>query len=492
MKMFLALSLTIVLVSVPVFAQEPTIPDHPRNLFFEPLEFEPPSSESHRHTLVNGGTAFVVEDHALPLVNVSVLVRTGSYLDPLGKVGLAALTGSQMRAGGTASSSAADFDEETAFLAAQIGSSIGNTMGQANLNCLTKDFDVAMDLFFDMLRYPRFEQTRLSLAKSLLLQSMERRNDSTRSIEGREWGRLMRGDQHFSTQPATRVSLESITRDDLEAFHRRYFHPGNFIFAVSGDVDSDKIVETLNTYLADWPVLSETVPEVPRPLHEPLRGLHAVDKSDVNQGRVSIGHLGVMRENSDRYPLIVMNDILGGGGFSSRLLTRIRSDEGLAYSVGSSFGMGTYYEGVFRVAFQSRSETVARATAIVLEEIERIRNEPVSDDELSNSIASFVDTFTRNFSSPDATVNLFARDEYTGRDPDYLIHYRSRISAVTGRDVLRVAQEYLHPDKLAILVVGDMTTIESGDPENPEYSLAGAPATRIPLPDPFTMEYPSH
>ena len=302
----------------------------------------------------------------------------------------------------------------------------------------------------------------------------------------------MRGDDHFSTQPSTQVSLESITRDDLEAFHRRNFHPGNFIFAVSGDVDSDKILETLNTYLANWPVLGETVPEVPKPSHEPLRGLHAVDKSDVNQGRVSIGHLGVMRDNSDRYPLIVMNDILGGGGFSSRLLTRIRSDEGLAYSVGSSFGMGTYYEGVFRVAFQSRSETVARATAIVLEEIERIRSEPVSDDELSNSIASFVDTFTRNFSSPDATVNLFARDEYTGRDPEYLIHYRSRISAVTAKDVLRVAQEYLHPDKLAILVVGDMATIEAGDPENPEYSLTDTPATRIPLPDPFTMEYPSH
>jgi predicted Zn-dependent peptidase len=491
-KTVFALSLTIMLVSAPVFSQAPTIPDHPRNLFFEPLEFEPPISESHRHTLANGGTAFVVEDHALPLVSVSVLVRTGSYLDPPDKVGLAALTGSQMRAGGSASLSAADFDEEAAFLAAQIGSSIGSTMGQVNLNCLTKDLEVAMDLFFDMLRYPRFEQPRLSLAKSQLLQSMERRNDSTRSIEGREWGRLMRGDEHFSTQPSTQLSLESITRDDLEAFHRRYFHPGNFIFAISGDVDSNKIVETLNTYLADWPVLSEIVPEVPSPVHEPLRGLHSVDKADVNQGRVSIGHLGVMRDNSDRYPLIVMNDILGGGGFSSRLLTRIRSDEGLAYSVGSSFGMGTYYEGVFRVAFQSRSETVARATAIVLEEIERIRNELVSDDELSNSIASFVDTFTRNFSSPDATVNLFARDEYTGRDSEYLIHYRSRISAVTAKDVLRVAQEYLHPDKLAILVVGDMATIEAGDPENPEYSLADTPVARIPLPDPFTMEYPSH
>ena len=487
------LALLLLAPHAPAAAQS-AIPAHPRDLAFEPLDFEPPRAAQHRHTLPGGGTVFVVEDHALPLVDVSVLVRTGAYLDPPGKAGLAALTGSQMRAGGTASLAAADFDEEVAFLAARIGSSIGATSGRASLNCLTKDLDAALDLLFDMLRQPRFDEARLDLARSQALQAMERRNDSTRSIEGREWGRLMRGAAHFSTRPTTRASIESITRDDLLAFHARHYHPGNFIFAVSGDVTPADILSKLSARLAAWPAADATVPAVPAPADEPRQGLYGVDKPDVNQGRVSIGHLGTTRDSPDRYPLIVMNDILGGGGFSSRLLTRIRSDEGLAYSAASSFGMGTYYDGLFRVAFQSRSETVARAAAIVLEEIERIRSEPVTDDELQNSIASFVETFTRNFSSAAATAGLFARDEYTGRDPEYLTHYRERISAVTAADVLRVAREYLHPDRLTMLVVGNLDAIAAGDPDNPDFALegvAGAPVTRIPLPDPFTMEYPA-
>ena len=485
----------LLLAPPPAAAQAPGIPAHPRELTFEPLAFEPPRAARHRHTLPGGGIVFIVEDHALPLVDVSVLVRTGGYLDPAGKAGLAALAGSQMRAGGTASLAAAEFDEEVAFLAAEIGSSIGDTMGQAGLNCLTKDVDTALDLLFDMLRRPRFDQDRLELAKSQLLQGMERRNDSTRSIEGREWGRLMRGAGHFSTRPATRASVESITREDLVAFHERYYHPGGFIFAVSGDVEPEEILAKLSARLDGWAASSEPVPDVPAPAHDPPAALYGVDKPDVNQGRVSIGHLGTTRDNPDRYPLLVMNDILGGGGFTSRLLTRVRSDEGLAYSAGSSFGMGTYYDGVFRVAFQSRSETVARAAAIVLEEIERIRTEPVGDAELSTSIASFVETFTRNFSTAAATAGLFARDEYTARDPEYLLRYRERISAVTAEDVLRVAREYLHPERLVMLVVGNLDAVEDGDPDNPDYALeevAGAPLRRIPLPDPFSMEYPAH
>ena len=489
----LALVAVAVCITTTAWAQSQRIPAHPRDLTFELLEFEPPDAARHRRTLTNGVVVFVVEDHTLPLVNVSVRVRTGGYLDPPGKAGLATLTGSQMRAGGTASLSAADFDEESAFLAAQIGSSIGGTAGTTGLNCLTKDLDLALDLFFDMLREPRFEEARLELAKSQILQGMERRNDSTASIEGREWGRLMRGDDHFSTQPATRASVEAITRADLVGFHQRYYHPGGFIFAVSGDVETDAIVAELESRLAGWPANLEPVPEVPKPSHDPRPGLYMVDKADVNQGRVSIGHLGTTRDNPDRYAIIVMNDILGGGGFASRLLTRIRSDEGLAYSAGSGFGMGTYYDGVFRASFQSRSETVARASAIVLEEIERIRSEPVTDEELRSSIASFVETFTRSFSSAASTAGLFAQDAYTGRDPEYLVHYRDRISAVTSDDVLRVAREYLHPDRLAVLAVGNLEAIEAGDPDNPQYSLAelaAGPVTRIPLPDPFTMEYP--
>ena len=475
------------------FAEAQTIPAHPTELTYDPLDFTPPTSAEHRHELSNGVVVFVVEDHELPLVSVSLLVRTGSYLDPADKVGLASLTGSQMRAGGTTSMSAADFDEQAAFLAAQIGSSIGGTSGGANLGCLTKDLQVCLDLFFDMLQSPGFDADRLALAKSQSIQQMQRRNDATRSIEGREFGRLMRGSEHFSTSPRTRTTVEAITRDDMLAFHRRYYHPGNFIFAVSGDVDTETMLSELERRLDSWTVVSDPVPSVPTPEFTPEPGLYLVDKPDVNQGRVSLGHLGTTRDDPDRYKLLVMNDILGGGGFSARLLTRVRSDEGLAYSASSSFGVGVYYPGVFQAGFQSRSETVARATAIVLEEIERIRTEPVQEEELRNSIGYFVETFSRNFSSAGSTAGLFANDEYTGRDPSYLASYRDNIAAVTAADVLEVAQRYLDPRKLAILVVGNLEAILAGDPEQREFSLEGlspGAVVRIPLPDPFTMAYP--
>ena len=237
----------------PAPAGAQPIPAHPSDLHFEPLEFDPPDAASHRHVLSNGVVAFVVPDHTLPLVTVSVLVRTGSYLEPPGKAGLASLVGGQMRAGGTAGLAPGDFDEEVAFLAANLRSGIDDTVGRASMNCLTKDLDQTLDLFFEMLRSPRFDPDRLDLAKSQLLQQMERRNDSTQGIEQREWRRLLRGDGHFTTRPVTQADVDGITRDDLVAFHREHYHPGRFVFAISGDVEPEEILPRIEARLDGWP-----------------------------------------------------------------------------------------------------------------------------------------------------------------------------------------------------------------------------------------------
>ena len=202
------------------------IPSHPRELKYPKLTYSPPKAATYRRVLANGVVAFLAEDHDFPLVNVSVLVRTGSYLDPKGKEGLGAMMGNQLRAGGTTSMPPDKFDEEVDFLAATINSGVGDTQGTANLNCLSKDIDKALELFASMLKTPGFQQDRIDLYKNQALQGMERRNDKTESIQAREWGRLMRGDQHFSTIPTTKTSIESITRQDLIDFHKKYYHPG--------------------------------------------------------------------------------------------------------------------------------------------------------------------------------------------------------------------------------------------------------------------------
>jgi predicted Zn-dependent peptidase len=494
----LALALLLTLSPASLLAQtmqqQGNIPAHPRDLKYSSLSYTPPKRDQYRHVLSNGTVAYLVEDHDLPLVSVSTLVRTGSYLDPAGKEGLAALTGSQMRTGGTATKTAEEFDEAADFLAANISNGIGATQGNANLNLLSKDVDQGLALYFDMLKNPRFQEDRIKLAKSQILQGMERRNDRTDAIEGREWSRLMYGANHFSTKETTKASVEGITREDMLAFHQKYYQPGGFIFAVSGDFNTKEMIAKLEAMMKGWPVSKEAVPEVPKPTLTPVAGVYTVHKADVNQGRVSIGHTGALRDNPDSYALEIMNDILGGGGFTSRITSRVRSDEGLAYSAGSNFGMGVYYPGNFRAAFQSKNTTTSQAIDIIMEEITRLRTSKVTAEELETSKNSAIEIFPRIFATAGQVAATFAQDEYTKRPADYWTTYRDRIRGVTAEEVQRVAQKYLQPDKLVVLVVGNIDEITKGNPDKPQHSLVkiakDGQIRRIPLPDPLTMVYP--
>jgi predicted Zn-dependent peptidase len=207
-----------------------------------------------------------------------------------------------------------------------------------------------------------------------------------------------------------------------------------------------------------------------------------------------MGHPGVAISNPDHLALAVLNGILGGNEFSSRIMERVRSDEGLAYSAGSSFAPGTYYPGVFLAAFQSKSPSVAQAIAIVIEEMERLRTTKVGAEELSVAIGRAVETLPGRFATAGQKAGQFANDFYTKLPEDYWQKYRQRVIAVTPEELQRVAQKYLHPDQLVILAVGDVDTMLKGNPDRPQFSIAKlageSGVKRIPLPDPLTMVYP--
>lgn len=469
------------------------IPSHPRELNYPKLDYSPPKASAYRQVLSNGVVGFFVEDHDLPLINISITVRVGPYLDPAGKEGLASAVASQMRAGGTARYKADEFDEEADFLAAAISSGMTRTSGSASINFMSKDTDKALELFFEMLRHPAFQQDRLDLFKSQQLQSMERRNDRTEEIEAREWNRLLRGDKHFSSVYSTRESVSSLTREDLIGFHKKYYQPGAFVMAVSGDFKTAEMKTKLEAAMAGWPDSGSPAAQIPKPDFVPVPGVYMVHKPDVNQGRVSMGHLGIMRGNPDEFAIDMMNEILGGSGFTSRIMNRVRTDEGLAYDAGSGYSAGIYYEGQFRAAFQSKSATAAQAAQIVLDEINRIRKEKVTAEELETVKNQAIEIFPRYFASASAIAATFASDEFTGRHPRYWDTYRDKIRAVTVEDVQRAAMKYLHPEGLVILVAGNADDILKGNPEKPQYSfekMAGGKIIRIPLPDPLTMIYP--
>ncbi len=485
----LAVVLLSAALAAPLCAQ--TIPEHPSKLSFGPIAFSPPLAKAHRVLLKNGMVVFIAEDRTLPLVNISLVLRTGSYLDPAGKEGLAGFTGSLLRRGGTQQLSAEELDEKLDFLAAQVGASIGDTSGSASLSCLADNLDEALALFVSMLQSPRFQEDRLSLAKEQTLQEMKKRNDDSGDIERREWNALLYGEGHFTNRFTTEASVGSISRDDLLAFQRKWVHPGTMVAAVSGAFSRPEMLRKLERAFAGWPAARPEVPPVPSTIAPVAPGLYRIQK-DVNQGRVSIGIPTITRDNPDSYALEVMNEILGGSGFTSRITRTVRSNEGLAYSAGSGISFGVYYPGRFRAGFQSKSRTVAYAASLVLAEIRRIRDTLVSDEELDTIKTNLIESFPSTFASQAQSMGIFAADEVTRRDPAYWQTYRGKIKSVAAADVQRVAKRYLVPEEMLILAVGDQKEIDLGDEAHPVTlaELAGGKVTTLSLRDPMTMKRP--
>jgi len=241
-----------------------SIPDRPEKLQFPALTYEPPPAEQYRVQLKSGPVAYVVPDRELPLVNINVLVHAGEYLQPEGKEGLTDLTGYLLARGGTKSKKAEDLEERLAFLAARLDSGVGENQGSVSLNLLSKDLEEGLGILREVLSAPRFQDDKITLRKQQLLQAMRERNDDSSGIESREHGFLAFGEHFWANRYSTAASIEGLTRDDLEKFHQRWFHPSNFVVAVSGDFDRNEMIQKLEKEFGDWPVAGKC----PRPFRQ--------------------------------------------------------------------------------------------------------------------------------------------------------------------------------------------------------------------------------
>ena len=494
MRSLLTAACAAIVFSAGSLAGAGDIPGHPSNLSFDELVFTPPVASEFRSELSTGIPVFMATSKEFPLVTITLSFKGGEYLEADGQAGLAAMTGAMIRTGGSALMSPGDLDEEFDFMAANVSAGIGDRTSNASINCLTSNLDDAFGLFMDMVRNPRFDSERLDVLRGQQLEQIKTRNDDGLQIALREIGFLMWGENHFQARQPTKSSLEAVTIEDMKALHARIFNPSNLMVSVTGDFEESQMLAFLEEAFAGWEA-GEVSPAVSAPTHTFKPGVYYYEKEQP-QVQVLIGHRGKTRDDPNSIQVEVMNEILGGSGFTSRITNSVRTREGLAYTAGSMMRSYPEYPGVFMSYFFTKVATTALATRLVFDEFETIQTEAASTEEIETIQSNLIETFPRTFESKAAMMGMFISDERTARPSDHWATYRDRVGHVTADQIQQAANDYLHPQDMVILVVGPWDEIKKGNAgsEADEARIAtmaeffGGNATEIPQRDPESLE----
>jgi zinc protease len=405
-------------------------------------------------TLPNGIKLYLLENHELPVVRGSALVRTGNLFDPADRVGLAGITGTVMRSGGTHDKTGDQLDEQLENIAASVETSIDESFGQASFSCLKENTDEVLGIFHGVLTAPAFRQDKIDLAKTETRGGISRRNDDPHGIVEREFTDIVYGKDTPYGWSEEYATVDRISREDLVQFHQRYFFSANVMLAVTGDFSTADMKAKLEKRFADWTAQQPPVPPFPPVKNKPQPGIFLATKTDVTQTFLTIGHLGGEFRDKDYPALGVMADILGGG-FQSRLLQRVRTKLGYAYEISAFWGANYDHPGLFQISSSTKSATTADTIKVIEEEMEKIRTREVTEQELDSAKQTVANSFVFNFDTLSKTLNRMLRYDYYGYPRDFIHQYQHAIEAVTRADVLRVAREHLLAKNLTIVAVGN-------------------------------------
>ncbi|MFN6396044.1 MAG: M16 family metallopeptidase [Aphanizomenon sp.] len=436
-----------------------TTAKHYNELKFPPLStIKLPKYE--RYILENGLVVYLMEDHELPLVTGTAMIRTGSRWEQEEKAGLASLVGSTLRSGGTQKHSANELNEILEQRAASVETDMGETAASASFEALSEDIEMAFGLFTEVLREPAFAPEKLDLEKTQIRGAIARRNDNPNSIASRELRKLIYGKNSPYARTVEYATLDKISRDDLLKFYQQYFHPNNIILGIVGDFNPQKMRSLIQAKFGDWKPNSDLAKiPLPQVTQANLGGVYFVNQPQLTQSSVLIGHLGGQFDNPDYPALDVMNDILNG--FGGRLFNELRSRQGLAYSVYGIWNPRFDYPGTFVAGGQTRTETTVQFIKSLETEIKRLQTQTVTTKELNRAKDSTLNSFVFNFQDPSQTLSRLMRYEYYGYPADFLFRYQKAINSTTVADVKRVAGKYLKPENLVTLVVGNQKSMKS-------------------------------
>lgn len=444
---FTTLAIALLMLALPGIGQK-----HPRELSSPPpLSFKIPKPAM--FTLGNGIQVAYLQDAELPLVTVMGYFRGGSLYEPADRAGLAQLTATVLRTGGTKTRGGDQINEDLEFIAATVEAMGGAEFMTVSGNALKKDFAKLMEVYADLVMNPAFPQDKLDLARNQALESMRRRWDQPIQVAGMLFQEKLYGTDSPYGRRATPATLKAMTREDLAAFHKRFFSPTNLTLGVTGDVPVDQVKTVLNRVFKGWAKTKADLRE-PAPLVERADGTIYYAYKDTPQANMYLGHLGVRRNGPDQYKLEVMNNIFGGGGFTARLMKELRSNRGLTYGIYGGI-MGGRDRGAFQIASQLKATQFVEALGLIKGIIQDLQTNPVSDEEIETAKNSIINSFVFNFEQKSMSLSQILSRKLQGYADNYFDTYLDNIRKVTKQDVLDVAKKYLDPAKMIIVVVGD-------------------------------------
>ena len=409
--------------------------------------------EPKRIELPNGMVIFLQEDHELPLIDGVVSIRGGSLEEPTNEVGLVDMYGEVWRTGGTKTQTGDQLDDYLEVRAAKVETSASADSTSVSWSCLKGDFDDVFKVFLDVLRNPEFREDKLDLAKREMDDAISRRNDEISEIAGRESIKLAYGkDSPYARQPEY-ATVARATRQDLINWHHSHVAPNNMILGVVGDFDAQALEAKLRETFAQWPKGNPV--KLSEPAVSPAKpGYYLIPKADVNQSEIQMVALGIRRDNPDYFAARIFNEAFGGG-FSSRLFRNIRTAKGLAYAVGGGIGSAFDHPGTLRFSLGTKSASTIEAIQAVYEQIDGLKTNPISDEEIQRAKDSILNSFVFNFDSPEKVLRERMLYEFYGYPADFLERFRSGIEKTQKADVARVVAKYVHQDQLKVLVVGN-------------------------------------
>lgn len=445
-------------------AAKSDIPESYKNIAYPTFNYVAPHPKDYRVQISDRITGYIVSDRSLPLVNFTMYFEEPKTVSSIKDEAASEMYGSLIRRGGGGGISAHDLDDSLEFVSAGISTSAGTFLSTIDIDCLSKDFPAMLELAKKVATQPSFDKEQLEIVKANFVTAYERRYDTPAKILS-----ALKAKMNYAPNPrlwdASLDEYKKVSVDDVKRLSEGTFSSKRIVFALSGDVERDSAVAQLIEYFASWKVDSAKTPkQKPEPISFIRKpGTYVVDK-DISQANITMNQPFVKRPHPDYYPAALASFILGGGSFTSRLMNRVRSDEGLAYSVYSTVGNDYRDTAMTTIALQTKVETVDFAMKLIFEEIDKLAKDGPTPEELDQAKKALVESLPSLFDSPSSTASIFAKGELLGKSDDHYLDYVKEINAVTAEQVKAMIAKYFDKDKMTISIVGPVSKFDALKP----------------------------